>query len=417
MRSTSILKALVPAVAALACAAGPARADHQIAPETTIPGAPTATATKRPAFLFASDISPTTFSCRFAASAAQAWTDADAFACATATSAGTPVGWQPANDLADGEHVLQVRGCRSWHQGTVVACDQTPAVASFRIDTVAPSLTFDATSTPDGARVKTAPTYKLNASETVALQQCSIDGAQFGFCPNPYTTPSLTQGEHTIAVRAWDAVNNLGTPVSRKVVWDTIAPVTAVPAIGTVTTARPSIAYSAVDADDQLTATCALVGPLGENEVPCGATSFQPAGDLTDGDYTLKVGHTDRAGNASAVVSRPFTVKRAATGGGGVTPGGGGGGLVSGGGTKQQTGGTQQQQQNGGTQQQQTGNQQQQTGSQNGSTSNGTKKPGAKKKAKCKKPRGKAARSKKARAKYERCVAAKKRAAKKTRKA
>jgi hypothetical protein len=61
---------------------------------------------------------------------------------------------------------------------------------------------------PSGPTTDHTPTFAFSAGESGSRFECSIDGGPFVPCSSPYTTPELTAGRHTLAVRAIDAAGN-----------------------------------------------------------------------------------------------------------------------------------------------------------------------------------------------------------------
>jgi len=113
-------------------------------------------------------------------------------------------------DLADGPHTITVIGN---HNGDPSV---DPAVASFTVDTVAPTATLDPTSGPGQGALQAvnAETFRFTSSEAGTFQ-CSLDSGAFSGCASPFTVSRLTAGAHTFNVRAVDQAGNTSAPVSR----------------------------------------------------------------------------------------------------------------------------------------------------------------------------------------------------------
>lgn len=93
-------------------------------------------------------------------------------------------------------------------------------------DTTAPDTTI--TSGPTGLTNDLTPTFAFT-SEAGAAFECKLDTAAYSACQTPFTTPTLGDGAHSVAVRAKDAYGNVdATPATRTFTVDTTAPDTTV---------------------------------------------------------------------------------------------------------------------------------------------------------------------------------------------
>jgi hypothetical protein len=61
---------------------------------------------------------------------------------------------------------------------------------------------------PPGPGSDRTPTFTFDSTEPGSRFECSIDGGPFVPCSSPFTTPELSGGPHTLAVRAVDASGN-----------------------------------------------------------------------------------------------------------------------------------------------------------------------------------------------------------------
>jgi hypothetical protein len=61
---------------------------------------------------------------------------------------------------------------------------------------------------PPGPGSDRTPTFTFDSTEPGSRFECSIDGGPFVPCTSPFTTPELSGGPHTLAVRAIDASGN-----------------------------------------------------------------------------------------------------------------------------------------------------------------------------------------------------------------
>lgn len=119
-------------------------------------------------------------------------------------------------DLIHGNHTVTVRA--SDNAGNV---DQTPAVATWRveIDALAPETTL--IGGPEGTISELSATIGMSCNEDACTFECSFDGADFAVCSSPFHLADAGLGEHTLVVRARDGSGNYEmTPVTRSwLVW------------------------------------------------------------------------------------------------------------------------------------------------------------------------------------------------------
>jgi large repetitive protein len=220
-------------------------------------------------FVFGASNPSSTFECRV---------DGEAFA-----PCSNPFTTEP---LADGSHTIEVRAVDPFGNR-----DATPATYTWVIDTVAPETTILTMPTDPS----NDPTGELTfmSSEPGTRFECSVDGAALVSCSSPFTTDTLADGRHTVAVRAIDAAGNVDpTPASFSWTVDSGAPETTIvmgpPAVTTDTTA--SFTFSSDDPN--ATFECSLDGgPF----TPCDAAFVIMM--VARGAHTLQVRAVDAAGN------------------------------------------------------------------------------------------------------------------------
>jgi hypothetical protein len=173
-------------------------------PETTLTAAPTGTQATATATVSFSASEAATFECAL---------DTAAFAaCASpATFSG----------LADGSHTVQIRAI-----DTAGNVDDTPATATWKVDTTAPDTTISAG--PTGSTTSTSASFSFTATEAGTFE-CALDGGAFAACTTPKAYSGVAVGSHTFQVRGRDAVGNLdASPASRT--WTITAPPATGPA-------------------------------------------------------------------------------------------------------------------------------------------------------------------------------------------
>jgi Ca2+-binding RTX toxin-like protein len=198
--------------------------------------------------------------------------------------------------LTDGDYMLRVRAQDP--AGNV----SSEAVRNWRVDTAAPAVTITGGSPEVGN--STTGTATFTVSESPATTQCSIDGGPWVPCTSPVSYPGLTDGDHTISVRAMDAAQNTGPAATRTFTVDTVGPVVTITAgpTGTVVSTNALIAFSSDDVDAD--AECRIDGGAW---APC--TSPVAFANLGNGTHTVDVRATDRAGNTGPTAQRSWVVE------------------------------------------------------------------------------------------------------------
>ena len=204
--------------------------------------------------------------------------------------------------LADGQHTIQVRA-----KDGLGNTDQTPASRTFTVDTTPPDTVI--TSGPSGPTIDSTPAFEFNApGEPGASFECKLDDAvDWVSCSSPHTTAALADGQHTIQVRAKDALGNTDqTPASRTFTVDTTPPDTAITSgpSGPTTDGTPTFEFNAAG-EAGASFECKLDNAV--DWVSC--SSPHTTASLTDGEHTFQVRAKDAAGNVDpSPASRTFTV-------------------------------------------------------------------------------------------------------------
>jgi hypothetical protein len=194
--------------------------------------------------------------------------------------------------LSDDDHVVEVRAVDA--AGNL---DPTPAVRALTVDTVAPDTVIE--SAPPAYTHDPTPAFVFTAGDGVSTYECALDDAAFAACAGPdgtYTTPSLADGAHTLAVRATAPAGNADAdPAQVAFAVDTVAPDSTVVSgpRGLTRSTEPTFAFTSTE-----------VGTTFECQVdsagfgPCSGPGHQhTAPALSDGTHAFTVRATDRAGN------------------------------------------------------------------------------------------------------------------------
>lgn len=197
--------------------------------------------------------------------------------------------------LTDGDHAIT---CRAIDQAGN-ASDGTSITVT--IDTTAPgALTLTG---PSGATNDNTPTYTITGGGSGVTYQCKVDGGSYANVTSPYTTSTLTDGNHTITCRGVDAAGNVGPETSKSVTVDTVAP-------GSVTVSGPSglsndntPTYTITGGGTGVTYQCKVDGGAYAN-----VTSPYTTTALGEGPHTVSCRAVDAAGNTGAATTVSVTV-------------------------------------------------------------------------------------------------------------
>ena len=96
-------------------------------------------------------------------------------------------------NLSEGQHTFTLRATDSLGN----AAESAPR--AWTVDRTPPGHSI-ASGPAEGSSVATpAVAFEFSATEATATFECSIDGAAFAVCPNPFTTAALATGDHSCA--------------------------------------------------------------------------------------------------------------------------------------------------------------------------------------------------------------------------
>lgn len=252
-------------------------------PETTIISSPSGTVASKSATLAFTADEPATFQCSL---------DGAPFAdCVSPVALG---------GLSEGAHTFRVRAVDA--AGNV---DATPAVATWIVDTVAPTVALSLISPAAAETSSTTISFTFAADADLAVVECVLDGGTRQTCSRPTTTlTSLADGPHTIEFYGRDAAGNVQA-VATTHAWtvDTAPPsVTSFQlAGGASVTSTTSVAFSIAAAD------AATMDFLLDVDPPQFGLPFSPTGIVNlsagDGPKVVKARLYDALGNAVDVTS------------------------------------------------------------------------------------------------------------------
>ena len=268
---------------------------------TVVTEAPQTLITQQPASLinvttatigFASPDSQVTFQCRLD----------------PPTGAGAEDGWvtctAPSRELtglAQGAHRIEVRAVKGG-----ILPDPTPAVATWTVDSIAPTVSVDG---PTGTVGAGQSLFTLSADEPGVTYTCRLDDDLLSQpCPaslNADTLGLLLDGDHSLWVRGTDPAGNQSDEVEHRWAVDATAPIvtfTGGPADGALIAAT-SATYEFTTSEPADTQCRVLPGG---DWAAC--TSPHTFDSLAQGSQTVQVRGIDLAGNIGAPAERQLTV-------------------------------------------------------------------------------------------------------------
>ena len=193
--------------------------------------------------------------------------------------------------LAEGRHALEVRATD--RAGNV---DESPASHQWTVDTVAPETTV--TSGPADPTRETSATFAFGAGEDATFE-CRLDEGAWEDCASPRAYTDVSDGDHTLAVRATDPAGTMGAAVHYRWTVDTIAPVVRIES-GPADPTNDSSAGFVLGASEASTFECRLDSGDWSR---CSSDT-----NLADGRHVFEARATDRAGNVGPAVSYTWTV-------------------------------------------------------------------------------------------------------------
>jgi hypothetical protein len=210
----------------------------------------------------------------------------------------TPTGqgpWGPCDDLAfdglpEGDWVFEAMA----ENVTSGEWTSPPAAWPFRVDATGPVFTL-ARRPPPATTLRLSSTIAFAANErTDGPWVCSLDGRGWDDCSNGRTAVPSTDGGHTLAIRAVDAIGNVGVTTFRWTI-DRVPP-PEVRFMGTPSdpSTEHDVTIALVSSNDALYFLCALDG---RPRMPCRAGARFDG--LPDGPHTLMAWAVDAAGNRS----------------------------------------------------------------------------------------------------------------------
>jgi hypothetical protein len=182
------------------------------------------------------------------------------------------------------------------YQGVALSYESAPPPTPPPTGTTPPVVTL--AQVPSNPSNDPTADFTFVSTESGSSFSCSLDNNPYAACNASFTTPALTDGSHTLEVKATDAAGNTSTtPATYTWTIDTNPPTLSLPPNQTVNATSPTgavVTYSvsATDnADPNPSATCSPASgstfAISKTTVSCTATD--KAGNKASGTFTVTV--------------------------------------------------------------------------------------------------------------------------------
>lgn len=211
---------------------------------------------------------------------------------------------QSYSNLASGNHSFKV-----YAKSPQGLDDATPASYSWKIDTVAPTVTItNSASLPDLTNSREV-SFAFSASKPDSTYKCSLDGAPAVACTSPMAYSALDEGVHVFSVNATDSLGNVGkVPASFRWTVDATAPVASFIDVAPAESVSQSLDKNFVfAADETSTFQCAL-----DDGAFAACVSPLALSNLSEGSHLLKLRAIDAAQNQGLEISYSWVIDRTA---------------------------------------------------------------------------------------------------------
>jgi hypothetical protein len=202
------------------------------------------------------------------------------------------------NNLADGSHTVEVRAVDAAGNR-----DATPASFTWVVDTTGPDTTL--TATPPSISASANASFSFTADDGsgtgVARFEVSLDGGGFSPAASPVVYTGLSDGPHTVVIRAIDALGNIEpTPATYTWTVDTTPPDAPV-VVSPANASAVNDATIAGTAEPDSTVTVFIDGTAAGTATAddAGDWTFAAPTNLSDGSHTVRARASDAAGNSS----------------------------------------------------------------------------------------------------------------------
>lgn len=209
--------------------------------------------------------------------------------------------------LSEGSHTFAVKAVDT------AGNTGTAQTSTWTIDLTGPTVTLS--SSPSAVNNSTTANLVFSAADsgggTVSLIQCSLDGAAYSTCTSPKAYSSLSEGNHSVQIKATDSVGNFGAVVTGSWATDLTAPnatITANPSSLTNSTSA-SFSFSGTDTGGGTVASYLCSMDSGSYN-SCSSPAAYSA--LTTGAHSFAVKAVDTAGNTSSAQTYSWTIDQTA---------------------------------------------------------------------------------------------------------
>jgi hypothetical protein len=193
-----------------------------------------------------------------------------------------------------------------WAKDSAGVVSQIPTTVNFTLDTTAPTVTI--TTQPLAQSKLSSQSFAFTGNDgtgSIDHFECKMDAGLWTLCSSPAAYSSLTEGDHTLSVRAVDTASNTSAIDSKSWHIDLTVPV--------LTITGPASLTNSLSANFTLTATD--LGGSGVASYQCSVDGGAYASCtavtslvLTAGSHSFKARAYDGAGNVSSVQTLSWTI-------------------------------------------------------------------------------------------------------------
>ncbi|MBX9768666.1 MAG: hypothetical protein K2X47_15435, partial [Bdellovibrionales bacterium] len=188
----------------------------------------------------------------------------------------------------------------------------------FSLDSIKPTVTWSQAMAESSSLVNV--TFAFSAVESgsgLSRFECRLDSGVYAVCTSPFTSTGLTDGAHSLYIRAYDLAGNSSTPLEHHWIVDTTnpsIPTFVSPASNTSVVASQFLfTWTSGDGGSGLASVAPYELELYSSAnctgipvvVSTSAPSYGWAGLSNGQTYSVKVKSTDRAGNSSQSACSP----------------------------------------------------------------------------------------------------------------